>query len=60
VLRWFGYKLGPNFVEYIKFPIWRPSFWNNRKAEKYVAYVGVAPAEYGHIMHPYDLIVSSR
>ncbi|GBF97036.1 hypothetical protein Rsub_09509 [Raphidocelis subcapitata] len=60
VLRYFGVTWGPSFIEHIGIPIWRPSFWNNRKAEKYVAYVGVAPAEHGHIFHPYDLIISSR
>ncbi len=59
-LRYFGVSFGPSFIDNVPFPIWRPSFWERPKVEKFVAYCGVAPAEYGKYMHPFDLVISSR
>jgi len=59
-MRYLGVRLGPDFIDYIPFPIWRPAVWRTPKVGKGFAFVGIPQPEIPDAPHPFDYARSTR
>jgi len=60
LLRSLGIRLGPNFIDHVQFPLWRPAIWENAKVPKGYAFVGIPQPEIPDALHPFDFARSTR
>jgi len=60
VLRNVGLTIGPEFIDHLSFPIWRPAVWREKKIAKGWSFIGIPQPEIPSAPHPFDFARSTR
>jgi len=59
-IRTLGFNVGPEFVDQLSFPIWRPAVWREKKVGPGWSFIGIPQPEIPTAIHPFDYARSTR